>query len=512
MTEKAYSKNITKICGLLQTEPTPEVIQGLHEGFEDLSRQLRAGPFVEVFEATLSSIPFSALFSLLTAPDNRLITSVATVTGQLLKPVTWPMVHQTFEDHIVQGLAHPHHTVKTLVLNQFLKCEQSTEPFSPRYGPHIWKCLEGKGDNDVSRLARQVLVRLCGIGMALDNLLDDDSIVAVQELLDGDESQRFRAYDVVVAAARLSDATFERLREKEIIDRLLKEGSAKDVLVVMNYYELVPGLCKSAVALEHLQTAGVFTKALDLVRVTKAGTPAGGPLLQLAAIKLFTRMVDVCGASADGFLEKHPIASELAALATNPDTPANLRNSAVTSIGAIGSNPAALKHLSTEKTTLAALATTYSGASGELKIECLRAIACIFKHAAKSGGALSQTCFELYEQLDDGEFLGGLVKEIKKGLEESCIAGLSVIQNMASHAWGVREIATHESAVELLLKREPQRVKAVQQWQFATIQSIINAPQAKTEFDSDTLARLGKYVREGPFYVGAVPKVAVKTT
>ncbi|KAJ1796676.1 hypothetical protein LPJ75_007196, partial [Coemansia sp. RSA 2598] len=109
-------------------DPTPEVISGLRGSFEDLSKQLRAGPFLEVFETTLSNIPFSALFSLLAAPDNKLIVVVAEVTGQLLKPVTWSMVHQTFEEYIVQGLDHPHPVVKCLVLSQFLKCEHSGDP------------------------------------------------------------------------------------------------------------------------------------------------------------------------------------------------------------------------------------------------------------------------------------------------------------------------------------------------------------------------------------------------
>ncbi|KAJ2090253.1 hypothetical protein GGI09_006170, partial [Coemansia sp. S100] len=63
--EKEYNKTIKQICILLQSEPTTEIIQGLREEFENLSKQLKAGPFLEVFETTLSNIPFAALFSLL---------------------------------------------------------------------------------------------------------------------------------------------------------------------------------------------------------------------------------------------------------------------------------------------------------------------------------------------------------------------------------------------------------------------------------------------------------------
>ncbi|KAJ2692785.1 hypothetical protein H4R19_006097, partial [Coemansia spiralis] len=128
MSERGHAQDIRVICDLLRSEPTADVIQALRVRFGNLSKHLKAGPFMEVFEAILASIPFSALFSLLTVPDNKLIVTVAGVTGQLLKPVTWPMVHETFEAYIVQALNHPHPAVKTLVLNQLLKCRQPDDP------------------------------------------------------------------------------------------------------------------------------------------------------------------------------------------------------------------------------------------------------------------------------------------------------------------------------------------------------------------------------------------------
>ncbi|KAJ2687814.1 hypothetical protein H4R19_006607 [Coemansia spiralis] len=73
---------------------------------------------------------------------------------------------------------------------------------------------------------------------------------------------------------------------------------------------------------------------------------------------------------------------------------------------------------------------------------------------------------------------------------------------MALHAWGVHEIAAHKNLVSFLLKRDSSRIKTAQQWQFAVVQSIASSPDAKTEFDSDTLARLTTFVREGPYYAG----------
>ncbi|KAJ2319311.1 hypothetical protein IWW51_003047 [Coemansia sp. RSA 2702] len=481
MPEKEYEANIKQICELLQSDPTPEVIQGLRDAFEALSKQLRAGPFLEVFETTLSNIPFSALFSLLAAPDNKLIVTVAGVTGLLLKPVTWPMVHQTFEEYIIQGLAHPHPVVKSLVLRQFLKCEEKTDP-------------------------------LCKIGMSMDYLLSDESMSVVRLLLSGNETQRFRVYDVVAAAIGESDSAFEFFRQEGIVDMLVKEGDARDVLVAMNFYELVPTLCESSVPYEYLEAAGVFSDALKQVYKAKDDDSVTSSLMRLSALKLFSRMADAQGISPAKFYERHAIVPELGELVLLPEPGSDLKATAITCVGTIGNNAEALGYLATEKTALAALVTAYNSSFGHLRVECLRAITCIFGYSTTPSGAASQACYELYAQLDEGKFLVGLTKEIMKGFEESCVAGLAVIQKMALHAWGLHEIASYQNIVNFLLMRDSARVKTAQQWQFAVVESIVKAPAAKSEFDDDTYARLARYVREGPYFVAATAQVALESS
>ncbi|KAJ2380265.1 hypothetical protein GGI05_006365 [Coemansia sp. RSA 2603] len=115
-------------------------------------------------------------------------------------------------------------------------------------------------------------------------------------------------------------------------------------------------------------------------------------------------------------------------------------------------------------------------------------------------------------QLDDGKFLMSLTKEIMKGFEESCVAGLAVIQKMVLHAWGLREISNYKNIVNFLLMRDSSRGKNAQQWQFTVIESIVRAPNAKDTFEPDTFARLSQYVREGPYFVNSVAQVALKSS
>ncbi|KAJ2156360.1 hypothetical protein GGF46_005234 [Coemansia sp. RSA 552] len=512
MADNEYTQNIKQICELLQSDPTADVIQRLRDSFETLSKQLKAGPFLEVFETTLSNIPFSALFSLLGAPDNRLIVTVAEVTRQLLKPVTWAMVHQTFEEYIIQGLDHPHPVVKTLVLSQFLKCESETDPFSPQYGAHIWTCLEGKDDSDTTKLAKQVLVHLCSIGMGMDYLLSEESMKAVRALLAGSEGQRFRVYDVVVAAVRQSDSAFEFFRQEGIIDLLLKEGDSRDPLVAMNFYELVPAMCRSSVPYDYFDAAGVFGDALEQIRLAKEDDSAMGSLLRTAALKLFSRMADADGVPPARFFKKYAVVPEITELVELPDPGSSLKTTAIACVGAIGNNQEALEYLAGERTALAALASAYDGSMAMLRVECLRAIACIFGCSTAPSGAASQACYELYAKLGEGRFLAGVTKEIMKGFEETCVAGLAVIQKMALHAWGVHEIASYQNIVNFLLMRDASRVKVAQQWQFAVVKEIVNSPDARKEFDSDTLGRLNKYVLEGPYYMAVSAQVAMKSS
>ncbi|KAJ2384321.1 hypothetical protein GGI05_005048, partial [Coemansia sp. RSA 2603] len=387
--EKDYTKTIKLICELLQSDPTPEVILGLRESFETLSKQLRTGPFLEVFETTLSNIPFAALFSLLAAPDNRLIATVAEVTGQLLKPVTWAMVHQTFEEYIIQGLDHPHPVVKCLVLNQFLKCEGSSDPvstivtrlsrcvqawvpesqFSSQYGPHLWKCLDGKSDNDSTKLAKQALTHLCNVGMGMDYLLTEASLKAIRTLLSGNESQRFRVYDVMVATTKNSDSAFELFRQEGVISAFLSEVSSDDVLVSMNFYELVPALCETPVSYDYLDSVGVFSKALNCLADAKTDDSVTGSLTRVAVLKLFSRMVDTKGAETKAFLEKYSVVRELGDILKSSESNGELISTAVNCLGAIGNNPAALEFLANEKEALKAFVSVYDTSLGHLRVE-----------------------------------------------------------------------------------------------------------------------------------------------
>ncbi|KAI8325264.1 hypothetical protein GQ54DRAFT_327017 [Martensiomyces pterosporus] len=509
MSEKEYECTIKRICTLLQSEPTPDVIQGLRESFGSLGKQLKAGPFLEVFETTLSNIPFSALFSLLAAPDNKLIVIVAEVTGLLLKPVTWAMVHQTFEEYIIQGLGHPHPNVKCLVLSQFLKCEQAKDPFSPQYGPHIWKCLEGKGENEATKLAKQVLIHLCKIGMGLEYLFTSESLAVVKQTLAGNEGERFRVYDVVAAAVAESESAFEFFRQEGIVETFLEEEDRRDVLVVMNFYELVPDLCASPTSFEYLDSQGVFKRVLKELTDSEEDSVTTS-LLRTAGLKLLSRVVDAKGVQADSFLEQYAVAPILRDMILRESGEA--RVAAISCLGAIGNNPQALEYLAKEDTALSALATAYNGSLGRLRVECLQAIACVFGHSQTPGAATSQACYDLYMRLSDGKLLVDLTKEIMKGFEESCVAAFAVFQKLSWHAWGVREIASYQNITNFLLTRDASRGKTVQQWQFATIESIVASPSAKDAFGDEDYTRLRRYVNEGPFFVNSVPQVALKSS
>ncbi|KAJ2307575.1 hypothetical protein IWW54_004350, partial [Coemansia sp. RSA 2705] len=353
---------------------------------------------------------------------------------------------------------------------------------------------------------------LCKIGMSMDYLLSDESMSVVRLLLSGNETQRFRVYDVVAAAIGESDSAFEFFRQEGIVDMLVKEGDARDVLVAMNFYELVPTLCESSVPYEYLEAAGVFSDALKQVYKAKDDDSVTSSLMRLSALKLFSRMADAQGISPAKFYERHAIVPELGELVLLPEPGSDLKATAITCVGTIGNNAEALGYLATEKTALAALVTAYNSSFGHLRVECLRAITCIFGYSTTPSGAASQACYELYAQLDEGKFLVGLTKEIMKGFEESCVAGLAVIQKMALHAWGLHEIASYQNIVNFLLMRDSARVKTAQQWQFAVVESIVKAPAAKSEFDDDTYARLARYVREGPYFVAATAQVALESS
>ncbi|KAJ1935122.1 hypothetical protein FBU59_005484, partial [Linderina macrospora] len=384
--------------------------------------------------------------------------------------------------------------------------------FSPSYGPHIWKCLEGKNDNESIKLTKRVLVHLCRHTQGIDYLFTDESMQVVKKLLAGREEQRFRTYDVIVAAVGGNESAFEFFRQEGIVDTFMNESRSKDILVTMNFYEQLPDLCATAAPFEYMDEQGVFQKALENLQ-DKSDAGVTGSLMRTASLKLFARMVDAKGLVPQQFLEKYPVAAAVREIIEEHSaSQAGSTVTAINCLGAIGNNPAALEYLAKEDKALGALASLYSSSSGALRVECLKAIACIFGHSQTPSEATSQACYDLYMRLCDGKFLSSLVKEIMKGFEESCVAAFAVIQKMAAHAWGVREIASVQNIVSFLLTRDPSRGKTVQQWQYSAIESLAAAPEAKASFDEETYQRLQRYVNNGPFYVESVPRVAMATS
>ncbi|KAJ1796046.1 hypothetical protein LPJ56_007236, partial [Coemansia sp. RSA 2599] len=333
-----------------------------------------------------------------------------------------------------------------------------------------------------------------------------ESIAVIRKLLAGNESQKFRIYDVMAAAIKKSDSTFEFFRQEGVIDTFLGEAASGDVLVSVNFYETVPKLCSSSVPFEYLVSAGVFSKALQCLVDAEKDKSVTSSLTQVAVLKLFSRMVDVEGVDAKAFLEKHAFVPELTNILESSETSSELRSTAVSCLGTVGNSPRALEYLAEEKRALSAFVDVYSSSLSQMRVECLQAIACIFGHSQTPSKETSQACYELYVQLDSGKFLVCLTKEIMKGFEESCVAGLAVIQKMALHAWGIREISNYQNVVNFLLMRDASRGKNAQQWQFSVIQEIVRSPSAKDAFDADTYARLSKYEKEGPYFVSSVPQ------
>ncbi|KAJ2726570.1 hypothetical protein GGI07_000512 [Coemansia sp. Benny D115] len=522
--EKDYEKTVGQICELLQTDPTPKTIKDLRDAFDELRKQLVAGPFLQVFETTLSRIPFSALFSLLAAPDNKLIVSVAEVTRLLLRPVAWSIIHKTFEEYIVQGLKHPHRDVRYLVLEQFIKYKDKSEPLSVEYGPHIWLCLRGKVENDTTLIAQKVLSNLYNEGVGTEYLFSEKCKSAIATVLSGDELQRFRVYNVM-ADARLRHYTqLDPFIECGIMDAFMKEGSPDDLLVACNYYETLSALCENRACYSYFAGQGVFVSAFDVFVAAKDPSQEDRTILGIAVIKMFTRLAGSCGIQMETFFKKYPLIRDLGQLVREDGDPMNrLKKVSIACLGAIGYNPLLLIHLAKEKAALDALVSGYKSSVGEMRVCYLQAFSCIFGHPEErttresvvvevEATKCSQICYELYMDLGGGELLAGVTKEIMKGFEDSCVAGLSVLQKLALHVWGVREMANHQNIVNFLLLRNASRSREVQQCQYATVKSFVNAYPAKEAFDEDTYGRLVKYVREGPYFANAVPQVALESS
>ncbi|PVU97535.1 hypothetical protein BB561_000472 [Smittium simulii] len=457
MSEKAYDYNdtIEQVCELLQTATTPEAINELSAGFNRLSQDLTPplflflrvdGPFLEIFEAILTNISFSALFSLLAAPDNRLIVSVVELTEKLLEPVTWDMIHEKFENFICLGLDHPHTKVKILVLNQFLRCNLLSGKFNPNYAPSIWECLIGDSNSNHVNLSLNVLIHLSSYKNCAKFIYTEESLAVIHDILAMDTSHRFRVYDIVANTIINSEDATSIFEKNDILSKFASEFKSNDSLIIVNALELLPKMTQNKTAADYFISQNILDLLSDFIKDPEI-LGVKYDFLRSFSLKTFSKLINSKGLDFISISNKYSFINTLSKH-LDQSSDITLRITSITCLGILALNSDFLKHLDTEYEILDQFLQILQSATGDVKLESLRTFSCILEKNPPIDTKVDEINQKLFKKC-----FAFLLKTIINNIEDQAIASFSVIQKFILYTWSHNIVSQSQSFLSFLVEK-----------------------------------------------------------
>lgn len=102
--------------------------------------------------------------------------------------------------------------------------------------------------------------------------------------------------------------------------------------------------------------------------------------------------------------------------------------------------------------------------------------------------------------------IGNVQKYFENPFSEIRLAGFGVLKSIASQYWGQNLIKETPGLVEFLLDRTVEHIKECKEIKY----EIVSVLAKSYVFESNVLARLQRFVKEGPFYQQGILEVAVE--
>ncbi|CAG8530247.1 12338_t:CDS:10, partial [Funneliformis mosseae] len=420
-------------------------------------------------QAILDSMPLSAFFTLLGSYDDA-VTSAAC------------------KEYLTLGLQFNSSEVRMLALSQVEKCLESEETVIDLVRSQMLPVvLEGLGydDNLISMKVTEFLVKLVNYASGLQALFDSGSIAILDQLSHGDETVKFRVFDLVSRISISSPEAFQLCETSGALNAITSELNSNDLLLKLNAIETFSKIVQSRTGYTFLERAGTIQS-----------------LVEIMAQEDDNDIVLVLEINFEEIDNKYNILLKMDSYLSSSNM--SLKINTINIIGVIGSNPRGLKLLnsSVSPKILCKFLDLYHSSAGDVKIACLQSISCLLGVSEESTPEISDITHQIYNQIGgDPTPLSTLLSNVKQTLEELRITSFAIMRNMALHPWGQTEMTNSREFIDYILNRSTETTKLGKEWKFTIIQTLIQAPNAENIIPSNIFDRLTRYLREGPFFV-----------
>ncbi|CAI2161932.1 15845_t:CDS:10 [Funneliformis geosporum] len=477
-------------------------------------------------QAILDSIPFSAFFTLLGSYDDAVTSAACKVLEKLLRTLNYADIESLeLKEYLTLGLQFNSSEVRMLTLSQVEKCLESEETVQDLVrSPMFPVVLEGLGydDNLISTKVTEFLVKLVSCSSGLQALFDSGSIAILDQLSHGDETVKFRVFDLVSRISISSPEAFQLCEMSGALNAITSELNSNDLLIKLNAIETFSKIIQGRTGYIFLERAGTIQSLVDAM-AQEDDNDIESVLMQCATLKFFGKLseIEACplltlsnfqGMDFAEIDNKYNILFKMNSYLSSSNM--SLKINTINIIGVFGSNPRGLKLLnaSVSPNILSNFMDLYHNSVGDVKIACLQSISCLLGVSEELTPEISDITHQIYNQIGGAPTpLSTLISNVKQTLEELRITSFAIMRNMALHPWGQAEMTNSREFIDYILNRSTETTKLGKEWKFTIVQALVQAPNAENIIPSNIFDRLTRYLREGPFFVRTEAAVAFES-
>ncbi|TPX57432.1 hypothetical protein SpCBS45565_g08210 [Spizellomyces sp. 'palustris'] len=458
----------------------------------------------------LSPEPFIALLPL-SHMDDSLQRNIAKIIQRLLQPLPYQDIQSRFGQLIGAGLDDPRGPVRLLALSALEKATDADDTINMLIqSPFFVPVLESLAfpDVDVALRVEKLLFKVAHSAAGLQAILGDDALSILDQLLAESETVKFRVYDLAMRICTVSDEVLHQFQSSDLLKSMTEELHSDDVLSRLNAVQIFTKLSESECGNRFLLNANVLVQLAGILE-TDAGD-VDDILVKSAIIKFFGH---VAATKPADFVAMHSSLGilDLFDRQLNSDRK-ELAEAVILAIGNIGSSAEGLVALDEQKTLLNNFIDQINSTTGELKIAGLQSASCLIGVKSSSGADLSAITHRIFLGIaGEANPLQNLMRYAKAAFEENRVAAYAIFKGLAVHDWGLREINYSYDFVSFLMDRQIESSATGKEWKYSVVQAICSNPNANEILDENITGRFQRYVREGPFYKGVEPVVALES-
>ncbi|GBC09577.1 hypothetical protein RclHR1_00090011 [Rhizophagus clarus] len=469
----------------------------------------------QIKQSFLNNITLSEFFTLLGSHSDAVTSTACKILEKLLQSMNYTdIISSGLEEHLTLGLQFSSSEVRILALCQVEKClESGTAVQDLVRSPIFPVILEGLGYEDIqiSAKATEFLIKLANHSDGLHAIFDSGSIAILNQLSQGNETVKFRVFDLISRISISSPEAFQLCESSGALNAITSEFNSNDLLLKLNAIETFSKINQSYAGYIFLERARILQSLIDVMTQDDDGDIVL-VLVKCAALKFFGKLSEMEEVDFAEVNDKYKILSIIDSNLLSPNL--DLKITTINIIGVIGSNPRGLKLLNADETPdiLGNFMDLYHHSAGDIKMACLQTISCLFGVSENPSPELSDIIHQIYFQIGGAPTpLSTLISNVKQTLEDLRIASFAIMQKMALHPWGQTEMSNSKEFIDYILNRTTETTKLGKEWKFTIVQTLVNAHNVENIIPPNIFDRLTRYLREGPFYVRTEATVAFES-